>query len=374
MIIQLHDSEKHLHFAPLTLTRPLGALRCGILTNEERWKILVPGAGISFMTEEYLSEVYPTTPGDLLVNAAIIPDRKLALAILAIDVDASLYCKDLWIAKRGKGENVIQYEGEKPLVLTERWDIYQLNGQAMEMDYRLLTFGRTSQALPEGNTLIGPLENIFIEEGAVIHASVINLNSGPVYIGAHAEIMEGSLIRGPLALCESATLKMGAKVYGPTTIGPHCKVGGEVNNVVFQEFSNKGHDGFLGNSVIGAWCNLGADTNTSNLKNNYGTVKAWSYKTNKFEETGVTFMGLMMGDHSKAGINTMFNTGTVVGVCCNVFSGDFPPKFLPSFSWGIHGDKYTFDKALEDIHAMMSRRSKELDPAEKDFLQHLFKA
>jgi UDP-N-acetylglucosamine diphosphorylase/glucosamine-1-phosphate N-acetyltransferase len=267
----------------------------------------------------------------------------------------------------------VEYKGDQPVVLEQRWDIYQKNAAVLINDFQLLTAGRTSAPVSPGNTVIGDTSLIFLEEGAIVEASVINTTSGPVYIGKDAEIMEGCLVRGPLALCEGSSLKMGAKVYGPTTLGPHCRVGGEVNNVVFQAFSNKGHDGFLGNAVIGEWCNIGADSNCSNLKNNYGLVSTYDYETGKEEETDVQFMGLFMGDHSKCGINTMFNTATVVGVSSNIFGGGFPSKYIPSFSWGgAEGFvSYRFDKALEAANNMMVRRGRKLTDGEIAILKYI---
>jgi UDP-N-acetylglucosamine diphosphorylase/glucosamine-1-phosphate N-acetyltransferase len=375
MKIVLHDNGLHLRFAPLTLTRPVGELRIGGMTNVERWKLLSPGAEIYFETEAYLQTAFPsTTQADLVVNAALIPNEDVAAVILNLLDNEILFSDDNWLAKKGDASIKVQYKGEQAIVLQERWDIFQLNGAAIEADFALLTAGRTSQELSETNVLIGPEENLFLEEGATVEGAIINVKSGPVYISKDAEIMEGVLVRGPLMMNEGSALKMGAKVYGPTTLGPHCKVGGEVNNVVFQGFSNKGHDGFLGNSVIGEWCNLGADTNSSNLKNNYGMVSTYSYEKQEEVQTNLQFMGLIMGDHSKCGINTMFNTATVVGVSCNVFGADFPDKFIPSFSWGGKADRTEFrlDKAIEFANNMMARRGKQLSQAEISILRHIF--
>jgi UDP-N-acetylglucosamine diphosphorylase/glucosamine-1-phosphate N-acetyltransferase len=254
-------------------------------------------------------------------------------------------------------------------------DIFSLNQKAIALDFEHITKNRQSEKLSVTNTVIGDTSNIFLEKGAKIEASILNANGGYIYLGSNAEIMEGSVIRGSLALCESATLKLATKIYGATTVGPHSKVGGEVNNSVIQGYSNKGHDGFLGNSVIGEWCNLGADTNNSNLKNNYGEVKSWSYGKNDYIKTGLQFLGLIMGDHSKCGINTMFNTGTVVGVFANIFGGDFPPKHIPSFSWGGSDgfQTYQFNKAIEVAKAVMKRRSIDLSKQETEILEYIFK-
>lgn len=369
MNIVLHDNGKHLDFAPFTLTRPLGDLRIGILTNTERFQSFFRASEIGFETEGYLAGRFPNK-GGLPVNASVIPDRSLLEAIARLKEGEALFHGDVWIAGNSEASERKEFESEV-LVLKHRWELYQKNGEAIKNDFELLTSGRTSRQLSSTNTIIGDAGLIFLEEGAKAEGCILNTTNGPIYIGKNAEIMEGSLVRGPFAMNESAALKLGTKVYGPTTLGPHCKVGGEVNNVIFQAYSNKGHDGFLGNSVIGEWCNLGADTNCSNLKNNYGQVKTYNYRTNTVEQTDVQFMGLMMGDHSKCGINTMFNTATVVGVSSNVFGAEFPPKYVPSFSWGMHGDVYAFDKALESANNMMVRRGKELTEDEIAILKHL---
>ena len=260
-------------------------------------------------------------------------------------------------------------------MLENRWDIFEKNGEILEVDFRAISAKHPGEPLSSSNTVIGDPRLIYIEEGASVEASILNTKTGPIYIGKEAEVMEGSIIRGPFALCEHAGIKMGAKIYGPTTIGPHCKVGGEVTNVVFQAYSNKGHDGFLGNSVIGEWCNLGADTNSSNLKNNYSKVSAYSFETGAYEKTEIQFMGLIMGDHSKCGINTMFNTATVVGVSANIYGGDFPPKYIPSFSWGGSAgfEKFDKDKAIQAAKAMMGRRKVEFTSGDREIFDHLAK-
>lgn len=374
MNIVLHDAGLHLRFAPLALTRPIGTIRTGIFTNEERWKYLLPKATIFFESEDYLMEKFAnTSKADVVVNASFIPNEELVAVILALKDGEALYQNDTWIAKKGlditsKVESKIEF-----IHLQYRWDIFQKNGEILNADFDLITAHRKSQKLSDSNTVIGNPHLIFLEEGASVEASILNTKTGPIYIGKNAQIMEGSIIRGPFALCEQAGTKMGAKIYGPTTIGPHCKVGGEVSNVVFQAYSNKGHDGFLGNSVIGEWCNLGADTNSSNLKNNYSKVNAYSYETGNFEKTDIQFMGLIMGDHSKCGINTMFNTATVVGVSANIYGGDFPPKFIPSFSWGgADGfEKFELQKAIKAAKAMMGRRNVEFTTGDLKIFEKL---
>ncbi len=372
MRIQLHDNGKHLDFAPLTLTRPVGNLRIGILTNDERWKLLLPNAEITFETEEYLSGKFPFESNAISVNACVIPTREIANQVKKLRGNEELYMEGLWIARVGTGEVLKKFKGEKPIVLENRWDLYQKNDEVLKSDFELVTKNRTTVQLSSTNIIIGDPNLIFLENGAKVEAAILNTNEGPIYIGKNVEIMEGSIIRGGLAMCEGSVLKLGSKVYGATTIGPYCKVGGEVNNVIFYAYSNKGHDGFLGNSVIGEWCNLGADTNTSNLKNNYNLVKAYSYKTKEIENTNVQFMGLFMGDHSKSGINTMFNTATVVGVSSNVYGAEFPPKFIPSFSWGGQGVEYDFQKAIISANNMMKRRGLEITEVESKLLKYIF--
>lgn len=369
MKVVLHDNDKWLKFAPLTLTRPVGNLRMGIFTNDERWRFLLPHVEIGFATQPYLSGKFPPNEG-IVTNACIILNREIADAITLLGENTELYAENEWIARRGDGTNKVKFEGEF-ISISERWHLYQLNGEVLKNDFELIREGRASEPVSHTNTVIGDLQLVFLEEGAVVEGAILNTTNGPIYVGKDAEIMEGSIVRGPLAMHEHSALKLGTKVYGPTTLGPHCKVGGEVNNCIFQSFSNKGHDGFLGNSLIGEWCNLGADTNSSNLKNNYGKVKTFSFETMKMEQTDVQFMGLVMGDHSKCGINTMFNTATVVGVSSNVFGAEFPPKYIPSFQWGMHGESYQFDRALESAENMMERRGVQLSIHEIDILQFI---
>ncbi len=257
-------------------------------------------------------------------------------------------------------------------LITYTHDIFTFNGRQIHADFETLTAGRKSEEVSKTNTFIG--DNIFIEEGVSMEASVLNSTSGPIYIGKNATVMEGSLIKGPFALCEKSTIKMGSKIYGDTTVGPQCKVGGEVSNTVFFANSNKGHDGFIGNSVIGEWCNLGADTNCSNLKNNYAEVKLWNYPKKRFTKTGLQFCGLVMGDHSKCSINTMFNTGTVIGVSANIFGAGFPRNFIPSFSWGGSAGfaTYSLSKCYETSRLVMERRNVTFDETEKNILENIF--
>jgi len=375
MQINLDDNGLHLRFAPLTLTRPIGNLRMGILTNDERWKMFLPDAKIGFTTEKSISKKFSSVENGIRVNASVIPNEDIVAAVMHLEENTALYLNELLLAENGIATSKIQFKGEVPVILENRWDLFQKNDLVLKADFELITNGRKSQKLSKSNTVIGSSELIFLEEGAKVEASILNTSSGPIYIGKDAEIMEGSIVRGPLAMCEHSALKLGTKIYGATTLGPHCKVGGEVNNSVFQAYSNKGHEGFVGNSLIGEWCNLGADTNTSNLKNNYGDVSTYSYETGKEEKTNVQFMGLTMGDHSKCGINTMFNTATVVGVSCNIYGADFPPKFIPSFSWGGSAGfvPFKFEKAIEYANNMMERRGLKLSEEEVEILREQLK-
>jgi UDP-N-acetylglucosamine diphosphorylase/glucosamine-1-phosphate N-acetyltransferase len=375
MKINLDDCGLHLRFAPLTLTRPVGNLRIGILTNDERWKRFLPEAEIGFITENYLSGKFKSIKNGIRVNASIIPNEDIVVAVLNLEENTVLYWNDIFIASNGNNDQKVQFIGQEPIQLSQRWHLYQKNGTVLEQDFNLITSGRKSQKLSNTNTLIGPVNRLFLEEGAIVEASILNTTTGAIYVGKDAEIMEGSVVRGGLALNEHAALKLSTKVYGPCTLGPHCKVGGEINNVTFQAYSNKGHDGFLGNASIGEWCNLGADTNSSNLKNNYGNVSTYSYEQNTEIKTDTQFMGVCMGDHSKCSINSMFNTATVVGVSCNIYGADFPPKFIPSFSWGGSDGfvKFKLNKAIEYSNNMMNRRGLSLTPEEIEIFNFLDK-
>lgn len=373
MKIQLHDNGLHLEMAPLSLTKPVALLRMGVLTFEERWTEYYPDAQFSFVTEKYLQEKYPSVSDwDLLVPANVLPNEEYIAVLNSLPENASLYQGETWLGTKGTGETKMKYTGEEVVVIQKRWELFQKNDVAIQSDFYLLTEGMESQPLSDSVTVIGDRNLVFLEEGAKAEACVLNTTDGPIYLGEHAEIMEGALVRGPFALCAHAALKMGAKIYGATTVGPYCKVGGEVGNSIFQAYTNKGHDGYVGNSLIGEWCNLGADTNTSNLKNNYSAIRTYSYVERNEVQTTLQFMGLTMGDHSKCGINTMFNTATVVGVSCNIYGGDFPQKFLPSFSWGgAHLVPFAFDKAVEAANGMMHRRGIQLSDEDIAILREI---
>lgn len=383
MNILLFDDNKRSNLLPLVYTRPCAEMRVGILTLSQKWQKRT-NCTISYITQEYLSAKFPAqfTQDNLYVNGRTIGTDKLVAIIKTLENNSSLWHGDTLVALRSRKPlytfEAIQQESDNKTQTEETefldftYDIFSKNGNEIAADFHLITTGRLSAKLSETNTLIG--NDIFIEDGATIEAAVLNTTKGPIYIGSNSEIMEGATVRGPLALCEDACIKMGAKIYGDTTIGPSCKVGGEVSNTVFYANSNKGHDGFLGNSVIGEWCNLGADTNSSNLKNNYASVKLWNYTAKRFSPTGLQFCGLIMGDHSKCGINTMFNTGTVVGVSANIFGASFPRNFIPSFTWGGASGfaTYTTPKAFETARVVMQRRQKELNEIEKDLLTNIF--
>jgi UDP-N-acetylglucosamine diphosphorylase/glucosamine-1-phosphate N-acetyltransferase len=374
MKIQLVDGKHRSHLLPLTYTRPVAELRCGIITIAEKYT--KRGHEIGYGTEAYLNVKYPPIEAEVLVSGSVCPTDAFLEAVAGLSSGQALIQGDELLAFKGEKwedepSEIIPFSGALNLI-TRPWDIWSKNASELNLDFDLLTKDRFSAPIDATNTVIG--DKVFLEEGAKATASILNATSGPIYLAKNAEIMEGCTVRGGLALGESSALKMGAKIYGATTLGPHCKVGGEVNNSVIIGYSNKGHDGFLGNSALGEWCNLGADTNNSNLKNNYDEVKAWSYVDGRFAKTGQQFCGLIMGDHSKSGINTMFNTGTVVGVSANVYGAGFPRNFIASFTWGgPQGTmEYRIDKALDTADRMMKRRGLEVDEVEKAILEQVY--
>ncbi len=379
MNIILFDDNRREHLLPFTYTRPQAALRIGILTLAEKWQRRLQ-ATVSFRTQSYLSAKFPEIAGNdnIYIAGSVLPDEHLVHAIENLKEGEKLLKDHVLLAFRNgafqseSNKFSIEYPGQVRRICNT-WDLFSLNATELELDFELLTAGRQSADITAGNTLLG--SRIFAEEGAKVYCSVLNATSGPIYLGAQTEIWEGSLIRGAFALLDGASVKMGAKIYGATTVGPQSRVGGEISNCVIQGYSNKGHDGFLGNSVLGEWCNLGADTNNSNLKNNYAEVKLWDYAEQQMVNTGLQFCGLMMGDHSKCGINTMFNTGTVVGVSANIFGAGFPPNFIPSFSWGGAGSltEYRFEQAAETAKRMMDRRHVNFDAVEEAILHDIFR-
>lgn len=378
----LFDGTVRNALLPFTFTRPVADIRIGILTIREKWEKYL-GYTTTTLTEEYLMEKYPMVEMEenIMINASFLPNPILIDMVQNLNAKEAILFGEEIIAfhTHDTQEDIdfdeyelIEYEGDV-LRIENTWDIFAKNDAAIREDFELLTEDRFSQPIPKSVNVIAP-ENIFIEEGAKLEFVTLNASTGPIYIGKNAEIMEGSVIRGPFALCEEAQVKLATKVYGATTVGPHCRIGGEVNNSVLFGYSNKGHDGFLGNSVLGEWCNIGADSNNSNLKNNYEEVRLWSYETEGFARTGLQFCGLMMGDHSKCGINTMFNTGTVVGVSTNIFGSGFPRNFVPSFSWGGASGFTTYitKKAFETAKIVMSRRHVEFTEEDAKILEHVF--
>ena len=378
----LFDGTVRNALLPFTYTRPVADIRIGILTIREKWEKQLAYT-ITTLTEEYLEEKYPMVEMEenIMLNASFLPTENLVKLVKNLNPNEAVFKGDEIIAfftTNAQEEvnfdtyKVISYEDEL-LQIKNTWDIFSLNDKAIKDDFKLLTEGRKSEPIPDTVNCIDK-ENIFLEDGVDISFATLNASNGPIYIGENAIIMEGSLVRGPFALCHDSVLKMGAKIYGATTIGPLCKVGGEVNNSVIFGYSSKAHEGYLGNSVIGEWCNLGADTNNSNLKNNYAEVKLWSYETERFAKTGLQFCGLMMGDHSKCGINTMFNTGTVIGVSANIYGGNFPRNFIPSFSWGGAAGftTYKMNKVNEVATVVMKRKHITYDEIEKKILDHVF--
>lgn len=375
---------------PFTFTRPVSGIRVGISTIAQKWEVAFDRAP-SFLVQDYLKTTFPLSiaASNVLINGGVCPDDELVRAIHNLKEGQALLQEDILLAGKCNDKALLSLNGDvsqlfsptdyvsytAPVtIIRNLWDIFMSNGSEIRKDFFKITNGRTTQPVHDPYTRMYDKENIFIEEGATIRAAVLNASTGPIYIGKNTEVMEGAVIRGPFALCEGSVVAMGTKVRGDTTVGPYSKVGGEINNSIIFGYSNKGHDGFLGNAVIGEWCNLGAATNTSNLKNNYGEVKIWNYPQKGLMGTGLQFCGLIMGDHAHCGINTMFNTGTVVGVGANIFGAGFPPKFVPSFSWadGQKFSTYKLDKFLATVGIMMKRRNKALDNEEKNILTHIF--
>jgi len=367
---------------PFTYTRPVAACRTGILTIQEKWEHWL-GTGVSHFTMSYLQEKYPLRLGaadtiHVLISGHVLPDKALVDAIAALEPGQELYKDNRLLVKVVPGnELTLPAEDRKNYTgavssIELPWHLFTMNDKAIRDDFQLLTSGRTSAPVPATNQVIAP-ENIFIEPGAVVEYSTLNAATGPIYIGRNALVMEGCLIRGPLALGEGATLKMGARIYGATTLGPGCTGGGEIKNSVMFGYSNKAHDGYLGDAVIGEWCNLGGSTTCSNMKNNAGQVKVWMEARKDAWPAGQK-CGTLMGDLSRCGINTMLNTGTVIGVSCNIFGGDFPPKFVPSFSWGGREEHsvYRLQEAMRDAAAWMAFKGKELTEADRKMLAAVY--
>ena len=365
---------------PFTHTRPVATCRVGILTIQEKWERWL-GTGVSHFTVPHLQDKFPLQHKlpdtiNILICGHLLPDADLLAAIRALEPEQELYKDNHLLAKAVLGAEVRaltnahrkNYPGEV-LGIYKPWDIFALNDKAIRADFKLLTAGRTSAPISSTNQIIHPAD-IFLEPGATVECSMLNATTGPIYIGKDAQVMEGCLIRGALAMNEGAVLKMGTKVYGATTLGPYCTGGGEIKNSVFFGYSNKGHDGYLGDAVIGEWCNLGANSSCSNLKNNVSTVSVWIEGLGRSMEAG-TKCGVLMGDYSRCGINTMLNTGTVIGVSCNVFGGHFPAKFVPSFSWGDDG-VYRLPEALKDAGKWMALKGHTLTAKDSSVLEAVY--
>jgi UDP-N-acetylglucosamine diphosphorylase/glucosamine-1-phosphate N-acetyltransferase len=379
-LVLFDDPRIRLDLLPFTFTRPTSGMRVGILTIAEKWEKWMKTT-VSYKVEDYLQKKFAlhSTPDNLLVNGAVCPDQKIVDTIKNLPKGKYLVKGSMLVAANNpeqemKGDNIVEYR-EELTIIDKTWKIFLENAKQIKIDFALITAGRMSARIQDKHTIVYGEQNLFVEEGVNIKAAIINAETGPVYLGKNSIVQEGAIIRGSFALCEGAHLNMGAKMRGDTTIGPFSKVGGEVSTSVVFGYSNKAHDGFMGCSVLGEWCNLGADTNTSNLKNNYEPVKLWNHIKQEFESTGLQFCGLMMGDHSKCSINTMFNTGTVVDVCANVFGEGFPRNYVPSFSWGGGSNgmtTYRFDKALETASRAMARRNVEMNKIEADILKTVF--
>jgi UDP-N-acetylglucosamine diphosphorylase/glucosamine-1-phosphate N-acetyltransferase len=389
--IILFDSEDRNHLLPLTATRPMGELLLGAMTLREKWERRLQGA-VSYITQEYLQEKYPIRirHENLIINSGILPNDKICRRIADLGQSEALLWQGELLAARLNEEQFEDLLSEEEVAelqgleidpdtpfqyLSRLWELTRFNQSALADDFAVLTAGKTSEPLPGSNRLIGPESNLFIEPDAKIECSNFNVDTGPIYIGAGAEIMEGCSLRGPVYIGPGAILKLGAKLYGPCSIGPGCRAGGEITRSILMANSNKAHEGYLGDSVLGEWCNIGAGSNNSNLKNNYAEVKLWNYPGEKFERSGQQFCGLFMGDHSKCGISTMFNTGTVTGVFANIFGSGYQRNFIPDFSWGgtENGYKtYKFADACTTAESVLSRRSLPLTEVDKGILQHIF--
>ena len=383
-IVLFDHPEIRRSLLPLTYTRPVADLRVGILTLAEKWELVLKSK-VSFLTEDYLKKKFPPTitEDNLYINGALCPDDKLVAALLQLKLGESLVKGGVTLALRtgelkSRDDLTTRSDGkeftDEATMLRYNWDLFLHNGDQIRADFETITKHRNSQTISDPHTIVYNPDNVFIEEGVSIKAAIINAEQGPVYLGKDSEVQEGTIIQGPFALGDYSQLRLGGKMRPNTTIGPYCKVGGEVGNVIFHSYSNKAHEGFLGNSVIGSWCNLGADTNNSNLKNNYSNVRCWNYHHQAYIDSGLQFCGTIMGDHSKCSINTMLNTGTVVGVSANIHGTGFPSKFVPSFIWGGTeiSYEYDFEKACETIAKVLERREIVFDQVERAILQRVF--
>ena len=377
----LFDGPHRDNLLPLTYTKPVADLRIGILTIREKWEKYL-GSTTTTVTEDYLANKFPMVEMEenVMINATFLPNEALVELIGGINKNEAIYKGEELIAFYTIEDEEIDLESfkriefDQPVIqIKHSWDLFTNNGEALEADFDLITKDRVSAPIPDTVHCINK-ERIFLEEDVDIEIGVLNAKNGAIYIGKHAEVQEGAMIRGPFAMGEHSVVKMGTKVYGPTTLGPKSKIGGEVNNAILSGYCSKGHDGYLGNAVIGEWCNIGADSNNSNLKNNYASVKIWEYSAEKFVDTGLQFCGMIMGDHSKCGINTMFNTGTVVGVSANIYGSNFPRNFIPSFSWGGAAGftTYALTKAFETAELVIDRKHEDFTDEDKKIMNHIF--
>jgi UDP-N-acetylglucosamine diphosphorylase/glucosamine-1-phosphate N-acetyltransferase len=385
MAIILFDDNAHQTLLPLTFTRPVADLRIGIMTIAEKWCKYLE-SDCSFHTQSWLKGKFPTTIGaeNIFINGSVCPDDTLLEAIDKLSVGESIkYDGHLVAVKLAEADaKTFDFNGQfdkaanlnhVPVIIRHPEDIFRKNDIELRKDFALLTKGRTSATVSKTNVIIG--NDFFAEDGAIAECSTFNTTNGPIYLAANTEVWEGCHIRGAFAICEHSQVKMGAKIYGATTVGPYSRVGGELNNAVIWGYSSKGHEGYLGNAVLGEWCNIGADSNNSNLKNNYDDVKLWDYTTQRFRKTGLQFCGLIMADHAKCAINTMFNTGTVVGVSANVFGAGFPRNFVPDFSWGgAQGyEVYSIKKMFATAEKVFARRDhRNFDEHEQEILKKVF--
>ncbi len=378
----LFDGSHRTTLLPLTYTKPVADLRIGILTIREKWEKYL-NSTTTTITEDYLADKFPMVEmeNNVLINASFLPCESLIKIIKNLKKDQAIfkdkeiiafYSTDTQEEVNFEDYDIINYNDEL-IQIKNTWDIFRFNGEALQADFDVITKGRKSAPIPDSVHCINK-DQIFLEDDVEIEIGVLNASKGPIYLGKNTLIMEGSMIRGPFAILEHGVVKMGSKVYGPTTVGPKSKIGGEVNNVIMSGYCSKGHEGYLGNAVIGEWCNLGADTNNSNLKNTYAEVKMWTYDKERFVKTGMQFCGLIMGDHSKSAINTMFNTGTVVGVSSNIYGSNFPRNFIPSFTWGGAAGltTYNIDKAKTTASIVMARKNEDFTDKDQKILDHVF--
>ena len=381
-IILFDEKDNWTDLLPISFTRPIADIRIGILTIAEKWQHLLPEARISYKPADYLTVKFATeeTGDDIIILSNILPDADLAARIAALQHGEALIAAGKMIALRGTLQQFEASQRSADITVDDvdsivwLYDIFLKNDAQLRADFEIITRGRTSAPIDNSCTVIGCRDQIFIEEGATVQGATLNTLGGPIYIGKDATIMEGSCIRAPFAACTHAQVNMAAKIYGATTLGPHCKVGGELNNVVMIGYSNKAHDGFLGNAVVGEWCNIGAGTNASNLKNDYTEIKLWNYRTHRFLKTGLQFCGLILGDHSKIGINCMLNTATVIGVGVNIHGAGFPRAFVASFLEGGSAG-YTdvsVAKFFDIAKRMMARRGITLSDSDKEIFESIY--